>query len=258
MEDMKWKAVELTPENLGSYPLGCIKNPKHVGFRGKAEWFKETHDNGMQILILLDQEDKPQGFLEMIPGEHTWRGIDAKSYMVIHCIWIGSKNVQGTGGGAFLLKEAEKRVPDNLEGIASVVGDTSLIATSSLFKLNGYEEVDHKDKYQLYVKRLQNKGKEGKKPAFTRKAITDYKGFHMLYSMQCPMEIKWKDDISKYCHEHGIDLKLHLIENHKMAQENPNPLGTFALIFNNEIIEDHPVSLGRFKNIVKKELKLLE
>ncbi len=255
METGNWKVVELTPENLGKYPLGCIKSPKHIGYKGKKPWFEQMIEKGLITLILVDENDKAQGFLEMIPGEYTWRGIEAQEYMVIHCIWIISKKVQGAGAGQYLLKEAEKRVPTSLGGIAVVTSDTSFIASSKLFEQNGYEQIDEKGVYELYLKRLDSNLYQ--RPAFTQERIENFEGFHMLYSLQCPMEIKWKEDIEAFCHDNEIDITMTLIDTWEQAQKNPNPLGTFALIFNNEIIEDHPISLGRFKNIVKKELKLL-
>ncbi len=47
------------------------------------------------------------------------------------------------------------------------------------------------------------------------------------------------------CSENNIDIHMKCIESPEEAQRNPNPLGTFALIYNDEIIEDHPVSFRK-------------
>lgn len=254
----KWKVVELTSENFGKYPLGCIKSPKHVGYKGKTPWFHEMQDKGLVMLILVDEEEKPQGFLEMIPGKHTWRAVQAESFMVVHCLWVISKKVQGQGAGRFMLEEAEKRIGKNHAGIAVVTSDTSFIASSEIYEKMDYVKTDEKGAYELYYKVLdQNKAMDFEKPSFNKLKPKGYKGLNMLYTLQCPMEIKWKEDIEKFCLENNIDIHMKCIERPEEAQKNPNPLGTFALIYNDEIIEDHPVSLGRFKNIVKKDLKLL-
>lgn len=254
----KWKVVELTSENLGKYPLGCIKSPKHIGYKGKTPWFHEMREKGLIMLILLDEDEKPQGFLEMMPGKHTWRAVKAEAFMVIHCLWVISKKVQGQGAGQFMLKEAEKRIGKDHAGIAVVTSDTSFIASSEVFKKQDYEKSDAKGVYELYYKLLNNKkATEVENPSFNHFKPEGYKGLNMLYALQCPMEIKWKEDIEQFCRENNIDIHMKCIESPEEAQRNPNPLGTFALIYNDEIIEDHPVSLGRFKNIVKKDLKLM-
>jgi len=252
-----WKVVELTSENFGKYPLGCIKSPKHVGYKGKTPWFHEMREKGLIMLILLDKEEKPQGFLEMMPGPHTWRAVEAESFMVIHCLWVISKKLQGQGAGSFMLKEAEQRVKEDYAGIAVVTSDTSFIASSEIFEKEGYVKSDQKGVYDLYYKLVDPKSADSlEKPTFNQIQPQGYKGLNMLYALQCPMEIKWKEDIEAYCKENKIDIHMKCIDSSQEAQKNPNPLGTFALIYNDEIIEDHPVSLGRFKNIVKKDLQL--
>ncbi len=260
----KWTVEQLTIENLGKYPLGCIKNPKHIGYIGKKPWFEEMTEQGMITLILLDQDGKMQGFLELIPGENCWRGIHARDYMVVHCIWVVSKKLHSLGGGQALLDRAmtfaEK---SNKQGIAVVTSNTSFIASKTLFEKNGYRQVDEKDNYELLLKNVVDNNDDAfaekavEIPVFTHQKIEGYDGLHMLHSDQCPMEIKWKADLSAYCKENNIELKVRELSTANEAQMNPSPLGTFALIYNNQLVSDHPVSLGRFKNIVKKELGLI-
>jgi hypothetical protein len=44
----------------------------------------------MRIKLILTIDGKQAGFLEYIPGEYTWRVINAPGYLVIHCIWVNS------------------------------------------------------------------------------------------------------------------------------------------------------------------------
>jgi hypothetical protein len=74
-------------EELGFF---CVKNKKHPGYIAKLSWLQQRFEEGMRIKLILTIDGKQAGFLEYIPGEYTWRVINAPGYLVIHCIWVNS------------------------------------------------------------------------------------------------------------------------------------------------------------------------
>ena len=95
VEESAYRIVDVNEANIDEYDVFCYKSKKNTdGYRNKIRWVKERFKEGLRLKLLLVKERKgftSRGFIEYIPGEHTWRGIDAKGYMVIHCIWVVGK-----------------------------------------------------------------------------------------------------------------------------------------------------------------------
>lgn len=52
----------------------CFINPKHEFYHKKVEWLNEQFEHGLKIkLLYLEEQKKPVGFIEYIPGEHCLR-----------------------------------------------------------------------------------------------------------------------------------------------------------------------------------------
>lgn len=247
-----FKLLELKPEEAIKNSLGCIKNPKHIGYIYKLPWYEDMYKKGLRILIGKDEKGNKAGFMEYVPGRYSWRAVVAPDYLLIHCIWTYPKKYQGKGLGKMMIDysilEAKKM---GLKGIATVAGKPAFVANTSMFEKYGFEIVDEKDDFRLMALTLE---KDAELPKFTKVNMEGYKGLHMFYSYQCPMNPKYLIDIEKYCKNKDIDLNVHLITSEEEAQKCPNPLGIYALIYDNMLVSDHPVSLGRFKNIIHKEL----
>ena len=78
--------VDLT--NVDERGFFCYKSkPKSVGYKQKLSWLKARLAEGMRIKILYEN-GRSVGFVEYIPGEFAWRVVQAKGYMVIHCLWV--------------------------------------------------------------------------------------------------------------------------------------------------------------------------
>ena len=104
MDDIK--IITVNKENISQHPPVCFLNPKNEGYLKKLEWIKKRFFEGLRIkLLYLENEKKPIGFIEYIPGEYAWRAVDASGYMFIHCIWITPKKNKVKGYGSILIKE---------------------------------------------------------------------------------------------------------------------------------------------------------
>ena len=93
---------------------------KTDGFQRKLNWLKARFAEGMRIKML---ELPERGFIEYIPGEYAWRAINARGYMVIHCLWVVGKS-RGKGYAGVLLNQCiEDARQSGMKGVAMVTSE---------------------------------------------------------------------------------------------------------------------------------------
>lgn len=253
-----YKIINVDSGNIEKLGFFCIKNKKHPGYNAKLSWLQQRFEEGMRIKLILTPEDRPAGFLEYIPGEYTWRVINAPDYLVIHCIWVASKKISYQGMGSALLKDCLNDAESSGKlGVAVVTSDGSFMASKEIFIENGFEQVDEAEPhFQLLVRSL----KKGTLPAFPRnweERLRQYHGLQLIYTNQCPFIGKAVVELPPVAKQQGIPLHLVELKNAVEAREKmPSPYGTFNLVYNGQLLADHPISATRFKNILHKELKL--
>jgi hypothetical protein len=121
-----------------------------------------------------------------------------------------------------------------------------------VFLRDGFEVVATEDRFELVVHRL----REGPTPSFRdiSGVLSDYQGLHVVYAPQCPMLPKSVNDLREMAAEHGLELKVTVLQSAAEAQGAPSYYGVFNLIWNGRLLSDHYVSKGRFKNLLKKEI----
>jgi len=247
------KIIDLKAEDFNKYGLGCLKNTKHQGFKSKSEWLKKRFLENLKLKILLEN-DNPVGFIEYIPSEFSWRGVDAKNFMMIHCIWVYPKIYQGKGYGGMLIEKCiEDSKIEKKNGVIVVTSEGPWIAGKSIFLNHSFKPVDKRDRFELLALNFDNTDIPKFKEILS---IDRYKGLNLFYSEQCPMCIKFVSEIEKACREDKIPITISKIESFNEAQNNPSPFGVFSIVYNGKVVADNPISLTRFRNIVKKELNL--
>ena len=47
------------PDNLARCGIGCLTNPKNVGFRPKFEWLQARFAEGLRMLLFRDDQGHP-------------------------------------------------------------------------------------------------------------------------------------------------------------------------------------------------------
>jgi hypothetical protein len=98
--------ISLNPANSAHYGCPCVLNPKNEGHHIKLEWLKKRFSEGLKIkLLFVENERKPIGFIEYVPGEYAWRAVDTEEYMLIHCIWVSPNKYKEQGYGSLLVNE---------------------------------------------------------------------------------------------------------------------------------------------------------
>ena len=250
------RLIDVDAANFDTLPCCGIKCPTHPGRQQKYCWLQANAKFGLQAKALLAPDGRPGGYIEYVPGEFAWRGVDAGGYMFIHCIWIYSRQHQRKGWGSVMIEaclDDAKRA--GMKGAAVMVRDGPWLADRRLFLANGFEPVDTAPPdYQLLVRKFQ---RAAPSPAFQKnwdQKVARYgRGLTIIRSSQCPHIAKFAADIAKAAEEEYnilptvVDLK-----SWSDAQNAPTPYAIFALIYNGRLLADHQISRTRFRNIMNK------
>lgn len=247
--------LNVTLENVADIGIYCIKDKKSPGYHSKVEWFRKKINKGLKIKIAIDSEGKQVGFIEYIPSELAWRPIKADNYYFIQCIALFVKEAKAKGIGSYLIQLCEQDAINNKKyGICAMSSEGPWIANKSLYEKNKFSIEDKLDRFELMVKTF---GNNGAKPKFYdwTKARAKYRGWHLIYSDQCPWHEKSITDIQQSALDKGIKLTVKKLLSPKEAQKAPSGFGTFSLIKDGKLLADHYISSTRFENIVKQEIK---
>jgi hypothetical protein len=219
--------VDVTSDNIDKHPQAiCFINPKQETYHKKVEWLENQFANGLKIrLLYIENEKRPVGFIEYVPGEYCWRAVNAKGYMFIHCLWINGKKYQHQGLGSLLIKEAE---------------------------YDAYNMMSESGKEQLMIKQF----KEGLLPSFNnwQKELATYKNLTIVYSKQCPWVPRFIEEVKPILEKEKLEPDIVEIENAEQAQKAPSLYGVFNLIYNGKLLSDRYISTTRFSNIIKKNV----
>ncbi len=253
-----YNTIRVDSSNVEEFGFFCVKNKKHPGYIAKLSWLEQRFEEGMRIKLILTTEGKKAGFLEYIPGEYSWRVVNAPDYLVIHCIWVNSKKFPCKGMASALLKDCFEDAESNGRlGVAVVTSDGSWMVRKEVFIKNGFEQVDEAEPhFQLLMKPR----KKGPLPVFPKnwdERLSQSYGLQLIYTNQCPYIGKAVEELPPVAEKHGIKLKL--VELNKAAEAREkmaSPYGMINLQYNGQLLADHPISATRFKNILQKDLKL--
>ena len=251
--------VEVNSENVSECGFFCVKDPKHPGYEKKLAWLQKRFKDGLKIkLIFPPKEKKAAGFVEYIPGKHAWRPVDARGHMLIHCIFVEKRKHKGKGYASELIQDCiEDARKQKMKGVAVVASEGTWMASPDLFLKNGFELADEAPpSFKLLVRRF------GKSPfpkfrGDWQKRLARHKGLIIAYTHQCPFSAKFLNDIQDFAEGEGLSLRQKELTTTKEAQDAVCAYGTFSLIHDGEVAADHPISRSRFRNIVRKELKLV-
>jgi GNAT superfamily N-acetyltransferase len=250
------RLVDVGVGNFDTLPCCGIKSAAHRGRQQKYRWLEANAKFGLRARILLGPGGQPSGYIEYVPGEFAWRGVEAGDYMFIHCIWVFSRRHQRKGWGSVMveacLDDARKA---GMSGVAVVVRDGPWLADRRLFLANGFEPVDTAPPdYQLLVRKL---NRAAANPAFKkgwdRKVARYGRGLTIIRASQCPHIAKFASEIAETAEEeYHLKPKVVDLGSWREAQNAPTPYAVFALIYNGRLVADHQVSRTRFRNIMKK------
>jgi GNAT superfamily N-acetyltransferase len=257
MED-KIRMVDITEDNLTeSYYCG-IKNPEHEGHQRKSAWMRTHFEKGLRAKVLLAEDGRQFGYIEYIPGQHAWRGVEAEGYMFIHCIWTFYKKYQRKGYGKRLIQACiDDARKEGMLGAAVIARDRPWLAKKEVFLKCGFEVVDAiPPDYELLVKKLNRSSPDPRFKKDWGKKLEEYgKGLTIIRSDQCPHIAKFAGEIAEMA-EKTYKLKPRIVElkTFQDAQNAPTPYAIFAVVYDRRLLADYQISRSRFKNIMEKVL----
>lgn len=247
--------ISVTPENVMEETLFCINDIKRPGFESKRRWFEKRYNDGLELRILKNAEDKMLAFIEYVPVAKAWRPVQGDKFLFIHCMYVYSKKDRHQGLGALLINDAVQRAKElGLSGLCVMTSDGAWMTNKSIFEKLGFTQVDSIGRFELMVKQWDLDADLPKLIDWT-KAQENFQGWNLVYADQCPWHEKSAFDLLNTALDFGIDLKITKIDSVEKAKKAPSGFGVYSLLYNGKLLEDHYISATRFKNILKKELQ---
>ena len=240
--------IEVDQQNVAERGFFCmVSKRKSEGYRRKLKWLSARFAEGMKIKM-LDLSEGGRGFIEYIPGKHTWRPVEAKGYLFIHCLWIVGKS-RGKGYGKLLLNECvEDAKKMGMKGVAMVTSERPWLVEKLFLEKHGFELVDQATpSFGLMVKRF---GK-ARPPAFTDNWDAKLKrcgrGLTIFRSDQCP----YIDDAVKIIVDVAEQLEINsrvvnLQECRSVREASPSPYGIFNVVYNGSLLSYHYLTKKEF------------
>jgi hypothetical protein len=248
--------IDVDAASFDTLPCCGIKSPTHPGRQQKYCWLQANAKFGLRAKTLLAPDGQPGGYIEYLPGEFAWRGVEAGGYMFIHCIWIYSRQHQRKGWGSVMIGACmEDAKKSGMNGAAVMVRDGPWLADRRLFLANGFQPVDTAPPdYQLLARKFHSAtANPAFKKGWDRKVAQYGRGLTIVRSNQCPHIAKFAADIAQTAaEEYHLKPKVVELEGWSDAQNAPTPYAIFALIYNGRLLADHQISRTRFRNIMNQ------
>jgi len=229
----------ITPETLDDKGFFCrMSKMKTDGNQRKLRWMQPRFDEGLHMTLL---GDGGRGFVEVMPGEHCWRPVQAKGWSVIHCLWVVGKS-KGHGHGAALLDDAIAHARAvGSAGLAVVTRAKNWVTPQSFFAKHGFEVVDEgADGFVLMT--LPFEGSGAKTPKFTthnwpKRLENHADGVVVFRTDQCPYLSDATDGVIAVAKELKLDVEVvELATAAQVRSRAPSPYGVFAIAFNGKLV----------------------
>ena len=250
--------IDITSENLHELPCCGIKDSSHPGVISKRRWILRHLKLGLSAKILIDDDGRPCGYIEYLPGKYAWRGVNATGYMFIHCIWNHSRRNRRKGWASAMIEAciSDAKV-SKMYGAAVITRESPWMAGSALFESNGFLLVDTAPPdYKLWMRKLKPSAPN---PAFRKSGATRAARFKdelaIVRSDQCPYIAKFTAEICAAAQrDYGITPRVVELKSFRDAQNAPTPYSVFSIISRGNLLADHPISSTRFRNIMRSSL----
>ncbi len=237
---MKHEIKDITEQSLGKQDLFCKKTKqKEKGYIDKVAWVRSQLSKGLRMKILMVTENgkvASRGFIEYMPGEHCWRGIDAPGWFVIHCLWVVGK-YKGQGFGAALLDacidDAKRSGASGVCVMATL--KKGWLPGKGLFLKHGFTQVDeYKPVHVLLAKRLSNDTPSPRFIPIPLARLQQFKGKVVVFnSCQCP----YIDNIIQEIDESGVPYEIVKFKDAKDARESGvHPYGTYYVAIDGSVV----------------------
>ena len=245
-----FQLVTLTEENLGKVQMFCGHSPSYrQGYIAKVEWMRDRIKEGMRY-TLLQVHGHNAGFIEYIPAEKAWRGVDAAGYLFVHCFWVIGRN-RGHGYGRILLESCLQDAKGT-NGVAVMVSKTHWLPTPKIFLKNGFEPADHAaPSFDLLVKRFEP---EAPLPRFRKPSATLPPGLTLTHSDQCTYTQNAAAIVAQAGEQLKVPVNILQVENAQAAQASPCLYGTLGYFYEDELLTYCPAGTKKLMELIGPKL----
>ena len=181
------------------------------------------------------------GFVEVTPGEHAWRAVQAANYMVIHCLWVVGQGKNKGYGSRLLNACMEDAQQAGRHGVVMVTSHGNWLAGSKLLLKNGFEAIDQAPpSFELLVKRFG----DAPLPAFPTdwdERLRRYgSGLTVVYANQCPYFDNAIQIVTETAAERGMETQIIQLESSRQVQDAaPSAYGVFGVVHNGKLLTYH-------------------
>jgi GNAT superfamily N-acetyltransferase len=235
------EAVAVDAENLGRRGFFCRKSKmKTEGNRRKLAWAADGFGDGLGIEILYE-DGRSVGFVEYTPGEHGWRAVNARGYLLIHCIWVVGRS-KGRGYGGTLLERVEAKARElGCAGVAMVTSSGVWLAGNELFLEHGYQSVDEAPpSFRLMVKPFNGAPQPSFPTDWSERAAAFGDGLTVVTTDQCPYLDDAEQGIIAGAEKLGVPATVKKLETAAEVQARaPSAFGVFGVVLDGELLAYH-------------------
>ncbi|MHC4367876.1 MAG: GNAT family N-acetyltransferase, partial [Planctomycetota bacterium] len=150
----EYEIIDTNADNISGCSLCGNKDANNLGFRRKTKWLKERYAEGLRYKVLRSEKAGDIGMIEYVPGDQSWRPVEAAGELVIHCLWVLGKH-KGRGLGSLLLDSClADAAKSKCRGVAVVTSSDAFMAERDLFIKTGFTPVESIGPYELLVRKF--------------------------------------------------------------------------------------------------------
>lgn len=230
--------IDVTPANADKTGFFCyMSKRKEAGYKMKRDWLEARFAEGMKIKILHEDGGRDTAFIEYIPGEYAWRAVNAKGYMVIHCLWVVGKG-KGKGYGRRLIEECVQDArAQKMKGVAMLTSDRTWLASKDIFEHNGFTEVDSALPFHLMALRFGTAPAPSLPRNWDERAQAFGRGLTVIRTAQCPYIENGARDILTFAKEKGIPARsVELKTAQEVQEQSPSAYGVFGTVLDGKLL----------------------
>jgi GNAT superfamily N-acetyltransferase len=234
----KFEIKSVNAGNVDESGFFCyMSKRKESGYKQKRNWLEARFAEGMKIKIIHEDGGRDTAFIEYIPGEYAWRAVNAKGYMVIHCLWVVGKG-KGKGYGRQLIEECAKDArTQKMKGVVMLTSDRTWLASKDIFEHNGFVEVDLAPPFHLMAFRFGSTPAPSLPRNWDERAQAFGHGLTVVRSLQCPYIENGARDILTFAKEKGIRARSVEFKSAQEVQEqSPSAYGVFGTVLDGQLL----------------------
>ncbi len=240
--------------NVDRYGFFCYKSkPKTSGYRQKREWLDGRLAEGLRLKIIYEGS-RSAGFIEYVPGEYTWRAVNAPGYMVIHCMWVVGSG-KGKGYGARLLEHVEAEAQARgMFGVVNISSQSTWLAKKGFFLRQGYQVADHAPPaFELLVKMYGSPTPPSFPQDWDQRLKRIPEGLVIYHCGQCPYHAMFVSSLVNAASQLGIPCEtVELHTSHEAREKSPSAYGVFGVVYNGELLSYRPMGGKTLREMLAK------